>query len=66
MYCYLIDAKKASRIVNELGMRSKLDMRLCAHKFEFDRQRDKLEKEMERKYQIHLIFENIKHSHPEL
>lgn len=41
------DAKKASRIVNELGMRSKLDMRLCAHKFEFDRQRDKLEKEME-------------------
>lgn len=41
------DAKKASRIVNELGMRSKLDMRLCAHKFEFDRQRDKIEKEME-------------------
>lgn len=41
------DAKKASLIVNELGMRSKLDMRLYAHKFEFDRQRAKLEKEME-------------------
>lgn len=42
-------AKKASRIVNELGMREKLDMKLHAHKYEFDRQRDKLEKEMEGK-----------------
>lgn len=46
---YFSDAKKASRIVNELGMREKLDMKLCAHKHEFDRQRDRLEKEMEGK-----------------
>ncbi|KAH3748667.1 glucocorticoid modulatory element-binding protein 1-like isoform X2 [Dreissena polymorpha] len=43
----LEDAKKASRIVTELGMREKLDVKLCAHKYEFDRQRDKLEREME-------------------
>lgn len=43
------DAKTASRIVNELGMREKLDMKLCAHKYEFDRQRDRLEREMEGK-----------------
>ena len=34
-------------IINELGMREKLDLRLCAHKHEFDRQRFRLDKEME-------------------
>ena len=37
-------------IINELGMREKLDLRLCAHKHEFDRQRFRLDKEMEGKY----------------
>ncbi|XP_052762931.1 transcription regulator spe-44-like [Mya arenaria] len=41
------DAKKASRIVNELGMRQKFDLKLLAHKHEFERQQKKLEREME-------------------
>ena len=43
----LTDAKSASVIINELGMRDKLDLRLCAHKQAFDRQRYRLDKEME-------------------
>ena len=43
------DAKRASVIINELGMRDKLDLRLCAHKHAFDRQRYKLDRDMEGK-----------------
>lgn len=46
-YVPLEDAKSASVIINELGMRDKLDLRLCAHKQAFDRQRYRLDKEME-------------------
>lgn len=46
-YVPLEDAKRASVIINELGMRDKLDLRLCAHKHAFDRQRFKLDREME-------------------
>ena len=47
----LTDAKSASVIINELGMRDKLDLRLCAHKQAFDRQRYRLDKEMEGIYE---------------
>ncbi|KAL3887905.1 hypothetical protein ACJMK2_000292 [Sinanodonta woodiana] len=43
----LADAKHASCIVNELGLRVKLDYRLSAHKTEFDRQQERLEREMQ-------------------
>lgn len=46
-YVPVEDAKRASVIINELGMRDKLDLRLCAHKHAFDRQRYKLDRDME-------------------
>ncbi|XP_029634389.1 glucocorticoid modulatory element-binding protein 1 isoform X1 [Octopus sinensis] len=45
--CPLEEVRKVSRVVSELGLTSKLKYRLAAHKTDMERQKDKLDKEME-------------------
>ncbi|GAB1599709.1 glucocorticoid modulatory element-binding protein 1-like isoform X1 [Argonauta hians] len=45
--CPLEEVRKVSRVVSELGLTSKLKYRLAAHKSDMERQKDKLDKEME-------------------
>lgn len=45
--CQLDEVRKVSTVVNELGLSAKLKYRLAAHKTDMERQKDKLDKEME-------------------
>lgn len=45
--CQLDEVRKVSRVVNELGLSAKLKYRLAAHKTDMEKQKDKLDKEME-------------------
>ena len=44
---FIVEVRKVSRVVNELGLSTKLKYRLAAHKTDMERQKDKLDKEME-------------------